>query len=92
MTEGGDYFDENCKVLDMDVHNYPNAAEREMSCILKIPVNVVVGRDIGEFLAQCSNIGGDLVNINPQNNDALRAWDRDRGTKDAFEVLLALRQ
>ena len=96
MTEGGDYFAENCKVLDTDAQRHPYAAEREMSCILKIPVNDVAGNNIENFLAICKAFGGDLVNINPKNSDdtpnkAFSDWNSDRGTKDAFEALLKLR-
>lgn len=96
MTEGGDYFDGNCKILDTDKQRHSNPAEREMSCILKIPVSDIEGKNIGEFLTHCKDIEGDLVNINPQNSDdtpnkAFSDWNSDRGTKDAFEELLKLR-
>lgn len=95
MTEGGDYFANNMIPLDHQGENLTNA-EKEMSCILKIPVNDVAGNNIENFLAICKAFGGDLVNINPKNSDdtpnkAFSDWNSDRGTKDAFEALLKLR-
>lgn len=97
MTEGGDYFAENCKVLDTNAQRYSDPAEREMSCILKIPVaNDLRGKNVNEFLAYCWNSENDLVNFNPDNpddrtNSALMQWKEHEGTKDAFKALFGLR-
>lgn len=95
VTEEGDYFDENCFALDMQNHLDP--AEREMSCILKIPVDDLVGKDINGFLNICKELGGDWVNFdrsnpNDENNLALTQWRAHEGTKDAFAKLLNLGQ
>ena len=71
-------------------------AEKEMSCILKIPVdNDLRGKSFDSFLERCKQIGGDFVNINPRNpdgsdNNSLTQWKTHEGTKDAFKELLGL--
>lgn len=96
MTEGGDYFDDNMIPLDNQGEDLTNA-EKEMSCILKVPVaNDLRGKNIDEFLAYCRTLGNDLVNFNPANpddrtNSALKQWKEHEGTKDAFKALFGLR-
>ncbi|MDE6851484.1 MAG: hypothetical protein K2J67_03210 [Lachnospiraceae bacterium] len=95
MTEDGDYFHEDVILLDNQAAR-PNA-EKEMSCILKIPVNRLAGTNNHELLQICKDgvsssesLGEILVDITPGSN-ALRDWNAHEGTKDAFSALLALR-
>lgn len=89
-TEGGAYFEGDVFLLG-NGENLPEE-QREMSCILKIPVNRLARVTNDEFLGICKNQREDLVNFDPENpndenNHALMQWKTDEGTKDAFRVL-----
>lgn len=95
VTEEGDYFGENH--LNLGQQDQLDPSEREMSCILKIPVaNDLAGKDVNAFLTYCKTLGENLVNIDQNNsnrgrNRALMHWMTHDGTKDAFKVLFGLR-
>ena len=58
-----------------------------MSCILKISVDDLAGKNIDEFLDICMRQREDLVDIDNFDNSQ---WKHDTGTKDAFAALLDL--
>ena len=90
--DGREYFAENCLALDMGA-TVPED-QREMSCIMKIPVaDLAGGMSVNTFLGYCKNFAGDWVNIDStgpdgKENKALSDWLNHQGTKDAFAVLL----
>lgn len=101
MTEGVVNINGDVFLLD-DGENLPNE-QREMRCILKIPVNRLAGVTNDRFLGISKEwvspkereTGKILVNFDPrypndENNRALKQWKTDVGTKDAFRVLFGL--
>lgn len=87
VTEGGDYFAEDKYPIDMTV---ADAKEKEMSCILKIPVNDLSGKSIDEFLEICERKADGWVDLHSQETLVNSQWKRDQGTKDAFAELLKI--
>ncbi len=63
--------------------------EREMSCIIKVPIEHLRGKEINYFLAECKTQGGKFVNIDGNGYDGqLDRWFNDKGTQDAFKKVL----
>lgn len=82
VSDEGEYF-----AGDLCILNRPGEAKtREMSCILKLAVNELAGKDLNGFLNLCRLKAGNLVDLNLR----IAQWNRDEGTKDAFAALLGL--
>lgn len=80
VEDEGEYFGGDLCLL-----NEPGEAKtREMSCILKVAVAALAGKDLNGFLNYCKSKAGNLVDLNLR----LAQWSGDEGTKDAFAALL----
>ncbi len=87
---GAEYFSGN--ICELECNADIPKEKREMSCIIKVPVEQVKGKDLGGFLAECKTQGKDFVNIDGATkgyDGQLGNWIQDQGTKDAFARLLS---